>query len=65
MSQTTMLAVQSLLAFLQIVNAGLATQHVPPMVCLLVAAATGAAQTFLQNAGNKSLPQATQDQEKK
>lgn len=56
MSQDTMMKLQAVLAFLQLVNAGIATMHIPPIIPVLVGAAAGSIQVYLQLAGNKSTP---------
>jgi hypothetical protein len=57
MSPTTILALQSLLQFLQIVNAGLATiPHIPVAIPLMSAAALGGLSYFVQHVGNQSTP---------
>jgi hypothetical protein len=59
MSQNNILALQSLLQTLQIVNAGLATiPHIPLWVPVLSAAVLGGLANFVQHVGNQSVPPA-------
>jgi hypothetical protein len=56
MGQNAILALQSLLIFLQIANAGLSTlQGLHPIVPMLSAAALGGFQYFVTHLGNKSI----------
>lgn len=55
MSTTTILALQSVLVMLQILNAGLATLRPPLWVPLFVAVIMGGLQYFLQNLGNNTV----------
>ena len=58
MTATTLLAMQSLLVSLQIINAGIGSMgmHVPGWVTLVVAALVGGGQFFVQHAGNNYVP---------
>lgn len=57
MNTTLLLAVQSMLVSLQIINAGLSgLAHVPAWLSLVIAAIVGGGQFFVQNAGNKTVP---------
>ena len=56
MSQNTIALLQSVLVFLQLVNAGLAgLAHVNPIVTIILSAAVGFLQTYLQRLGNQSI----------
>jgi hypothetical protein len=57
MSTTKILAIQSALVSLQIINAGIATiPHMPPIVPLIVASLVGGGQFFVQHVGNSTEP---------
>ena len=55
MKQTTIAFLQSLLVFLQIANAGIATVTKNPLVALLLTAFLGALQFYLNALGNASI----------
>lgn len=56
MSPILLMALQSGLVTLQIINAGLATVHASPVLALIIGAVVGGVQTFVQNMGNKTVP---------
>lgn len=56
MSTTTILLLQSLLITLQMLNAGLSGVVHNPVVSLMLGAIVGGFQFFVQNVGNKTLP---------
>ena len=57
MSITALLALQSGLVSLQIINAGIGSlTHIPSWLPLVIAAVVGGGQFFVQNAGNKTVP---------
>ena len=58
MSTTVLLALQSGLIFLQLVNAGLPAlgAHVPGWLTLVLAGAVGSGQFFVQHVGNQTVP---------
>lgn len=57
MNTTALLALQSMLVSLQIINAGLGSlAHAPAWLSLVIAALLGGGQFFVQNAGNKTVP---------
>ena len=60
MSPTVLLALQSLLVSLQIINVGLtgglAGVHINPLISLVSAAIVGGLQSFVQHAGNQIVP---------
>lgn len=61
MSQTTLTALQSLLIFLQMANAGISGMtHLNPIISVLLSAGVGSFQYFVQHLGNQSVPQVTQ-----
>jgi hypothetical protein len=58
----SILILQAALVFVQIVNAGLATEpgiHVPRLVVLIVVAFTGALQFYVNHVGNQITPGTT------
>jgi len=55
MSQNTILALQSFLIFLQIVNAGIASVVKEPLVSLVLSAGVGSFQYFVNHVGNQSI----------
>lgn len=57
MSQNNIVAAQSFLIFLQMVNAQIAVVTKSALVALIVGAVIGGLQYYIQNAGNASLPQ--------
>jgi hypothetical protein len=56
MSPTTLLLLQSMLITLQTINAALGTIVKNPVISLIVGAAIGGFQYFVQNIGNKAIP---------
>lgn len=58
MSTTTLLALQSALVSLQIINAGLGglAHIVPGWLSLVLAAVVGGGQFFVQHVGNQTVP---------
>lgn len=56
MSTNTILLIQTVLVFGQIANAGLASVTHDPLVTLLIGAAVGAGQFFVQHVGNQTTP---------
>jgi len=57
MNPTLILAIQSALIFLQMVNAGLASmQEVPGWLTLVLGGLVGAGQFFIQHVGNQAVP---------
>jgi hypothetical protein len=57
MKPTVILALQSALVSMQIINAGLATiPNMPPTLPLMVAAVVGGLQFFVQHVGNQAQP---------
>jgi hypothetical protein len=60
MKTNTILALQSLLVFLQITSAGFGSaQHIPFYVGILLAAGIGSLQVYLQHVGNQTQPDKT------
>lgn len=55
MSQNTVLALQSFLIFLQIVNAGIASTIHDQLVSLVLSAAVGSFQYFVNHVGNQTI----------
>jgi hypothetical protein len=55
-SQNNIVAAQSFLIFLQMVNAQIAVVTKSALVALIVGAVIGGLQYYIQNAGNASLP---------
>ena len=57
MKPNTILLLQSILIFLQIVNAALGSEiHLPPAVSVIVAAFVGAFQFYVNHLGNQIIP---------
>jgi hypothetical protein len=57
MSQNTILLLQSILIFLQMVNAAIGTSlHLAPEWSVIVAAGVGAFQYYVNHLGNQSVP---------
>lgn len=56
MSPMVLMALQSLLVSLQVINAGLATVHANALVVLIIGAVLAGLQLFVQNAGNNMVP---------
>lgn len=57
MSTHTILLLQSILIFLQMVNAALGvTLHVPPVVSVMLSAFVGAFQFYVNHVGNQTQP---------
>ena len=62
MSANTILLLQSLLIFLQMVNAALGTSlHAPVVVSVLLAAFVGAFQFYVNHLGNQTPPAPPKD----
>jgi hypothetical protein len=59
MSPTTLLLLQSMLITLQTINASLGVVIKNPAISVVVAAAIGGFQYFVQNVGNKATPPET------
>jgi uncharacterized membrane protein YuzA (DUF378 family) len=56
MSTNAVLILQTLLIFLQMVNAGLSGMVHNPMISLILGAAVGALQFLAQHVGNQTVP---------
>lgn len=51
------LLLQAVLQGLQVINVGIATiQHVPPAIPLIIAAVVASISSYVQHAGNQSVP---------
>jgi hypothetical protein len=57
MSSNTLLGIQTILIFLQMINGSLATlEHVSPVLTVILSAVVGAGQFFIQHVGNQAQP---------